>query len=485
MNSKKTNGLILFTFLVQFSLSSQIKPPATPQFLNISNSPFYFNSTLQNSQIHNYPLQPSALGGTNAESLLMEQSQRNAVPQPIIPPSDPYLLHQFVLSEYNQKNNSNGNSESTQQQHLLEIMNELHEDEKRYNNNEPVNNSEALLAYEQAYSQVKNMLTGKSKLSFIDASYYTEAAYGNSYMNYKEYKTCITQSAEFIKKWLKQNSLPNTPQNIHFAIQQFMGDTMSITVKLADNKQNNQTTVHYPFKYDYEDYDGKTDYRNFFSTKCLATGTGQCNSMPIVYLQLCEALGVKGYLTFAPFHSFIKYKNPEGKIINYEPTSHWTIPDKWYQDHLGVNQKAKKNGIYLDTLNKKQTVANSLVDLAISYMLKTPIPDTAFILKCLSTAQKYFPKNNNVTIYLAKSSLLSRQLETALRKHGIKDLSEVKNYADTNNLYGRLMKNEASLTALGYQELPQVLYDELLQHQKNGTNEPEAKTKKSLFKLTN
>jgi len=425
--------------------------------------------------------------GGNAQDIINQTNRQAAMqmgnPITTIPPSDPYLAHQFILNQYNSQKHTNSSSE-IRIKHLDEIMNEIKEVDSRYSNSSLSNNSETLNSYQKSFSQINDMLIGKAKLSFNNAIYYMEAAYGSPYLDYLEYQKSISQSADFIKKWLQQKNIPLLPQNIHYAIQQFMGDTMSVTIKLPDQKKESKTITHFPFKYDYEDYMGKQDYRNYFATKCLATGTGQCNSMPIVYLQLCEALGVKGYLTFAPFHSFIKYKNQSGKVINYEPTSHWTISDKWYQENLSISQKAKMNGIYLDTLNKKQAVANSLIDLAVSYMLQTNNPDTTFVLTCLNTANKYFPKKNNLSFYLAKSSLLSRQLSNALKLHGAKDISEAKNYPDTNLLYNRLLQNESYLNSLGYQELPQNVYDDMIQHQNNKTNDPNAKTKKSLF-ITN
>lgn len=486
MVRQKAYCITLLAVFALCRLFAQIKTPDEPQFTGSFNTAgYYFNSTIQASQVNTW-VQPNMYGENNAGMIINQTNNQSKQAMgfptmPIIPFSDPVQRHEQIINEYN----SDRRAESTEvlkQKHLLEVLNEVHTESSRYGNSTNKNNTAVAESYQKAYTQVNNMLTGKNNLSFINASYYTETAYGDPYMDYTEYKKNILQSAEFIKKWLKENNAPAVAQNIHFAIQQFMGDTMSVTMTPADSKESKQTITHYPFKYDYEDYDGKTDYRNYFSTKCLATGTGQCNSMPIVYLQLCEALGVKGYLTFAPFHSFIKYQNEKGNVINYEPTSHWTIPDKWYQDNLGVTPQAKAKGIYLDTLNRKQAVANTLVDLAISYMLKAPNPDSAFVMKCLTTAQKYFPKNNNVYIYLAKSSLLSRQLDKALRKHGVKDLGEVKNHADTNNLYNSLMQNENILTELGYQELPQEVYDEMIKYQKNKTNAPNAKVKKSLFK---
>lgn len=487
MEVMKNLKYFFLTVLVSHTYFSfcQITPPATPKFPETSSSYYYYSAT--NSTQNTQYTQTTNLGATydNLNQQTNSQAMRMmGYNPPSVPPSDPNLAHQFILNQYNSQNASKSKYGLSQKE-LSEALNEIHSDYEKFDNTSSNNHTQVLGAYKLAHSKIVNMLNGKSKLSYADANYYLESAYGNTYMNYDEFKSNISQSADFIKKWMAQNNLQSTPQSIHYAIQQFMGDTMKLTINLPDSKKSTQTTIHLPFKYDYDDYDGELDYRNYFSSKCLATGTGQCNSMPIVYLMLCEAMGVKGYLSFAPFHSFIKYKNPEGKIINYEPTSHWTIPDKWYQDNLGVNMKAKANGVYLDTLNRKQAIANTLVDLAISYMQNNSKVDTAFVLKCLEDAQKYFPKGNNLYLHLAKSSLLYRQLDIALRKHGINDLNKVPLYPDTQSYYNRLVHNEALLAKMGYQAMPQNIYDDMIEHQKNKTNSEDAKTKKSLFKKTN
>lgn len=476
--------VILVLIALVHSLASQINTPTSPKSSEFPK--YYFFSNSSNHSLNTAYTQPNTAAlGANSDGLVQQMNAQSMgmmgyVP-PSVPPSDPYLAHQFILNQYNSKQQSRNNSPITNDE-LSETLNEIHTD---YENSLSINSANSVdiySRYKQSFQKITEMLKGKTKSSYADANYYLEAAYGDAYLTYKEFKSNIKESADFIKQWMQQKNIPFTNQNIHYAIQQFMGDTLTLKINSQDTKDRTQTTIyHFPFKYDYEDYDGEKDYRNYFSSKCLATGTGQCRSMPIVYLMLCEALGVDGYLSFAPYHSFIKFKNKDGKIINYEPTSHWTISDKWYQDNLGVGLMAKTTGIYLDTLNRKQAIANSLVDLAAAYMLNTPNADTTFILNCLNEAEKYFPKKNNLHIYLAKSSLLYRQLERALRQKGLKDLNNLSRYPDTNRIYTRLLKNEESLARLGYQEMPREMYDEMIQHQTNKINSPDAKKKKSLF----
>lgn len=480
-------SIVFLSYFSNYSQSGVTPKVSSFEPVNFNNPTgqtknYYFNSQIELQQNKLNQLNSSFLNGATSQSVeqnLNSQAMKMmGYTPPAVPPSDPVLAHQFIVNQYNQQYAGNLRNEIEKQKHFVEVMNEANNKDNNFNSTSE--NTKLLQDYQNAFSKINDMLSGKTKLSFVNATYIRESSYGNVYMSYNEFYEILKQSAEYIKQMVTQQNAPLTPHNLHYAIQQFMGTKTSIKI-ITDDKKGSKTITHYPFKYDYEDYEGKKDYRNYFATKCLATGTGQCSSMPDVYLLLCEMLGINGYKTFAPMHSFIKYKNIHGAIINYEPTSHYNLPDKWYQENMGVSSKAKANGIYLDTLTKKQCVANALVDLAISYMMSSDNPDTAFVQKCLSTSDKYLSKKKNLYGHLAKSSLLIRQLNWALRQHGVKDLSEVNNFPDTSILYQRLQQNEEYLRSLGYEEMPKEIYDQMLEQQNNKTNSPDAKTVKSLF----
>lgn len=116
-----------------------------------------------------------------------------------IPPKNPYLAHQFIINQYKTQINNNINTP-----HSIELMNELHEIDKKINNPHQLINTELLLIYQKSFFQINDMLIGKTKLSYQNAIYYLESAYGNTYLNYLEYQKSISQSANFILKWLKQ-----------------------------------------------------------------------------------------------------------------------------------------------------------------------------------------------------------------------------------------------------------------------------------------
>ncbi len=300
----------------------------------------------------------------------------------------------------------------------------------------------------------------------------------------------VKQSVEFIKEWLTQNRFKlNDNDALHYGIQKFMSEELTISVNSMDNVSSSKKKTHLPFFYDYEDFKGEQDFRNYFITKSLATGSGQCNSLPALYLSLAEGLGAKTYLSFAPQHSFVKYPDNKGNIHSYEPTSNWKISDKWYEDNMFISPKAKANGIYLDTLNSQQVVANCMLDLAFGYMTKYGAADGVFINDCINTAIQYFPKKNNIYPYFVYSSLLARQLENTLNQNNITDLKDIDKIPMAKQLYNALLKNEEIIKQLGYQDMPEELYQQLMQqHEFKGKQQQEqqisGKEKRDLFITT-
>ncbi|HMT35413.1 MAG TPA: hypothetical protein PKC41_06120 [Chitinophagaceae bacterium] len=321
-----------------------------------------------------------------------------------------------------------------------------------------------LAAFESALLQLKN-LANTANPSLSEAFYITEKAFGNPYLTKAEYEQVLNKSVSFLKKWMMENGFDiNDNEAKHLAIQRFMSQrlTVSEAVQMKDGKTSYKTVSHLPFFYDYNDYEAKNDHRNFFVTKCLATGGGQCNSLPMVYLLLAEKLNTNAYLTFAPQHSFIKYINNKGEIENYEPTSNWHINDRWYQDNLFVSPEAIRSGIYLDTLNTRKVVANCMLELALQYIRKMPLDEGEFLKKCLEEAYKYYPKQNNIYAYFIYSNYLHGLLTLYLNRNHITDLSQIENDEYAYTIQKEYQKNEKYITELGYQDLPEEVYNDLI-----------------------
>lgn len=436
------------------------------------------------------PTSPSNTLGSTATQVQQQTNnqafQTMGYSPPSVPPSDPAAAHAYIIEQSKKEN-----KQLKQQKEVEQLLGESKADRAtrqtktiHYTSPEFTQQTQA---FTNALQKIKNMLNGKTPLSLKDAYYAIENAYGNPYLTKKEYNEQIKQSADFIKQWMAENKLnPKDNEHLHFAIQHFMSDTLSITLKTPDANAPEQKVTHLPFSYDYNDYKGETDHRNYFLTKSIATGTGQCNSLPATYLVLCEELGAQAYLSFAPHHALIKYPSNSGHIKNYETTSNYHITDKWYMEHLFISPEAIRSRIYLDTLNKRKIIANCALDLAFGYLKKFGAADGKFIDQCILTAIQEYPKQNNIEAFLLKSSTIAHLLEERMQIHDIKTIAAAATHPQTKELYTALKENEEIINQLGYQRMPAQLYDQLMEEQEfknklQKQTQPNTKEKRNLF----
>lgn len=477
--------VILTFYLLSKDTSAQINNPTihnietfNPMNPNSNNNIFNSQSPLRNQarETNDY---------INQQNIKTMQQMGNT--PPVVPPSDPYLQHQFILNQYKQ----NISNRYKQQREIFEILNEVNTENFNKNiNSNYYNNTEFLKqskTFYNAFNQLNDMLSNKKQASIANAYFSIESAYGDTYLSEKEYNKQLTQSADFIKQWLIENGYkPNKNEDLHYGLQQFMKDTLTISIKQPENNAV-KTMKHTPFTYDYNDFKAEKDHRNYFITKCLATGTGQCNSLPGTYLAIAEKLGAKTFLIFAPQHSFVKYPDSKGALHGYEPTSNWKISDKWYVENLGILPEAIRSGIYLDTLNKQMIIANCMLDLAFAYMKKFGAADGKFVTECINTAMQYYPRKNNITAYFLRSSLLAHQLDNLLRTNGIMDIKDMNKVKGAKELYVALMQNEELIQKLGYQQMPEAIYQQLMQnHEFKGKLQQNINTrqKRNLFSIS-
>ena len=352
--------------------------------------------------------------------------------------------------------------------------------------------SEYTKPYYNALNNLKDMLSGKIPLSIKDAYYDIEKASGNVYLTKSEYDEQITKSSDFIKRWLYENhySLKDN-LSLHLGLQKFMSDTLTISNKRNKDIPNPTPITHLGFYYDYQDYKAKIDERSYYVTKTFATGNGQCHTLPIVYLILAEQLGAKSYLSFAPIHSFIKYPDKKGKIHNFEVTSNWQISDQWYIENFNIKSLAIKKGIYLNTMDRQQIVANAMLDLACSYYKKYGIADGSFIKQCVDFAMDYFPnKEANILGWLLRYKTVSVKLNRIAKKNPDKTREDIEKMPEAKLLIAEYNSIEAEIESLGYESLPESTYDKIVQNQDNKGKIQQLKQldnlkKRNLFITTN
>jgi hypothetical protein len=342
------------------------------------------------------------------------------------------------------------------------VMNEmtslLKEAEQKSKANSEANyyNSPEFLTDQPNYITAKNfiqeMLDGKRPLSIKEAFFMSEYAFGNLLLTHDEYNKLIASNANFIKQWLKEKGYNLTdPEALHFGIQKFMSDTLYIHV-------DGKLVGHMPYYYDYIDFKAKDDLRNYFVTKTLATGTGQCHTFPVTYLILAEALGVEANIAYNPKHSFIRYKNKKGTTINYETTVDRFLGDAFYLQTLPIMATAQKNKIYAHSILKKQLVATVLYELASNFIREHWLADKKFVRECMQIAKPHFPNQTyicNSECGLQKQ-LYAETINEMIQQKGITDANEIQKHPDIMKAFSEYYAYMDIVNKLGIQEAPEA-----------------------------
>jgi len=492
----------LFFIDTCFAQTNQTQTPQVENFKPVNTNQHYTNSNLNKTT----PTQNSPMGG-NADDIINQQNQKASqmMGAPIYKagstPAENQQANMLYIQErmkndpaYQTPNSSNGftNPAFQKNKEVLDVMNEINtinENVRKSGHYESPEYKADLANYQNSFNKLKDMLEGKRPLSLADALYAEESAYGNLQMSYKEYKQNIAECAAFIKQWMFENGLnPKNPESVHLAIQKFMGDTLTIKNNKPDNIGGiSLQNSHKPFMYDYIDYRAEKDLNNYFVTKTLATGTGQCNTLPRVYLVLAEALGVNASLTFVHQHSFIKYQNNKGTIENYEPTIDWHMSDNDYTEDVPVMSSAITNKIYLSPLNKKQMVASIMIDLAYNFHREHWTANGKFMSECIDYGMKYFHNGEGHREgLLLKNLVLASQLDKTLYKNNITDLNDVEKSPEALEAYKTYRNSSDKLKELGIQHFPESTYNAMLEkHDSRGklqvAKNIDTKSKKSLF----
>jgi hypothetical protein len=514
--------LFFITFLPILSMAQQpnINNPSNPNFQaqpplsakakeqiehNIANSTDWDRLNVLKSMAYNFPQMAPSL---NAQIEAIYQTYRftyrpsmqemREQEQWQIQQQNQKLLQQFNnapkptkedIAELQQNQQQGKAPNPNQQQQMRKEMSELLEEVRK--NNQLAQDKDYYQSaeyiqdvpnYTNAKDLIKSMLDGKIPLSIKDAYYYEEASYGKLHLSYEEYNKVINDNVAFIKQWLKENKYDiNNSEALHLGIQRFMGDTLYITTNTG--KQG-----HLPYYYDYIDALAKNDKRNYFVTKTLATGGGQCNSLPIVYMILAEALGVEFNLAYNPQHSFIRYPNDDGTIVNYETTVARVMPDQFFMGIVSTIAKAKQNKIFLNSLGKRKIIAALLFDVAQDFLEEHWLADKSFIKECMSIATPYFPNEEYICIanYNLRKTLYADEFNTLVKIKGIQNMSDIEKYPDVLQAYKNYYGYMDTINALGIQDIPENVYLQMLEHydvkgKLQVAKNPNFKSKQSLF----
>ncbi len=316
--------------------------------------------------------------------------------------------------------------------------------------------------YIDAYNELVNMLEEKQALGFKRAVFITENAYLDNKFSYDDFCLEISLATNICKAFLKANQLLNYDYDDYdrvaknAAIFQYMTDTIMLTNKIV---------AHYPFTYDFEDFNGEKDWTKMFVIKLLVTNSGNCHAMPILYKILADEIGTEAFLSFAPNHIYIKHRSDKTGFYNTELTSAMFPIDGWLMASGYITLESIQNAIYMDTLSLKQSVAMCLIDLAKGYERKFGIRDGNFTLQCTDLALKYYP--NYVNAMLLKAETLKKIFFNIMKQHNATYPADIWHLEEPGKIYNEMEQLYINILKLGYREMPDKMYKEWLLSLKN------------------
>lgn len=299
--------------------------------------------------------------------------------------------------------------------------------------------------------------------SIADAVFIVENAYYNNDKNFQStFQNGIQKAVKIIQNQIKSKKIDesdNSSKNL--AIFQYFAD---------DTKQNGKV-AHKAVKYDFDDYMGVKDYSKMFVSKLIKSNTGQCHSMPLLYLILAEQIGAEAFLVLSPNHSYIRYVDDIGEMQSLELTNGMFSANSFVLNSGYIKSEALQNKLYMQNLDKKQVLSQTFVDLASGYIHKFGYDE--FVGQIINKALELNPNNINATLW--KSNTDQIRFQEVCKRLGInyEDKQELQNIRNYPNLVGQLQEinNEFDkIDKSGFSIMPSEDYEQWLGSLSNAEN---------------
>jgi hypothetical protein len=366
------------------------------------------------------------------------------------------------------------------QQQRLEAQNQLRKD---INEAYPTNSinynfpSHSNIAGTKYYEDVYNkmLVLDETNFSVKDVNFDIENAFFENKQDKAEFDKIIKQTGEFLIAKMKEL---NYDLNSNSAKNYMLFQYFSETLQLKGFK-----TKHFPLKYDFEDYRGDKDWSKMFVTKLLRTGTGQCHSMPLLYLTIAEEIGAEAFLSICPNHSYIKFQDENGKWYNVELTNGMFTASSFILNSGFIKAEAMQNNIYMQNLSKKELLSHLYTDLAMGYIHKFGYDQ--FVEKTIKKALDLYP--NSIGANMVKANYNTELLKYTVNKLGIDPKSQesretIMNYPQAVAILRAMHQQYKVIDDLGFQQMPADAYEKWLGSLKQTKNKQDNEQLKQQFK---
>lgn len=304
-------------------------------------------------------------------------------------------------------------------------------------------------AYRSAFSEITKMADGQKPFTLKEANFLVENAFYENQAQFEQFNKSIKQIGQFLR-W-KMEEL-NYDQNSNLAknliLYRFFADTLEIKSKNLN---------HLPFKYDFEDYFGYEDWTKMFVEKALATNSGQCHSLPLLYLILAEEIGARAQLAYSPRHSYVKFQDDDGKWHNVELTNGMMTTDAFVLQSGYIKAEALQNEIYMMPLNQKELLSHILFDLAKGYTVKYCYD--SFVEKVIDKALELDP--HNINAHAVKSDYRTLRFKYVQKQLNISP-DNIHKYPKAKQLLDEMYAEYEIMDNLGFEEMPAHAYEKWL-----------------------
>ncbi len=315
------------------------------------------------------------------------------------------------------------------------------------------------LLYRDAANSIYQMLQGTHPFNLRKAVYKVENAYLDGDLSKTWFDSTIQNTILLLKVYCKKNKYAlNTNTDKNLALVHLL--TKGIHAKHPVTKQ--RITIP-PYQYDFEDYIGEKDHTKMFVSKLLRTGSGNCHSLPLLYLLLAEELGAKAHLAYAPSHSYIMFQNEEGQWLNYETTNRFIISNQLLMSSGFVKAEAIKSGIFIQPVDQKELLVQCTMDLANAYEVKFGLDENC--IGMVSRVQDYAPMNIYLVMHFSnyQTKLAMYVEKQLLLREDYSSTDDLPKYPIALNIFNEMMRLYDIIDERGYAPIPKEAYEAWLQ----------------------
>jgi hypothetical protein len=300
-----------------------------------------------------------------------------------------------------------------------------------------------------------DMSEGKRPFSLTEAIFTVENAYFKNKLDRGQFYSAIQARADLAKQIMQREKLdPANNLSKNYAIQKQFAQANSYKLP-----KTGKTITVPKLEYDFTDFMGDSSHAQMFVSKLVATGKGQCHSMPLLYLAIAEQLNAKAYLSLAPEHSFVRFSDGDGSLYNFETTTGAIVSDNWMVQSGYITTAAIKNRIYLDTLTQKQLLALCINDLAIGYIYDHGFDGFA------ETALKYgLPLDpGGIQGKIILSNFWAAKTRKAIQYLNLATKEQFEQSPIAKAMQRHMLETYDIIDGLGYQKMPKDAYAAWLQ----------------------